>query len=823
MFINHIRIALRNLLKHRNYSFINIFGLAVGITACLMLLQYVSFERNYDAFHEHNDQIYRVKTDYVRNSEVVFDAADNFAGVAPALEREIPEVIASARLYNEGVKNNPVIKLSNAGINEPAFAASRLFFADASFLKMFTFPLLQGNSETALVEPNTAVITAATAQRYFGEENPIGKTFTLTNNSGDEHACTITGVLKDIPASSHLKFDVLVSFKTLHQRDFERHEESWSGRDLYLTYIQLEKGVSPSTIAAQIPAIRDKYKPAYATLDENNERLRINNFTLQPLKSIHLYSNFLNEAEPPGNPSIVNLLEIIAIFVLIIAWVNYINLTTARAVERAKEVGIRKVVGSSRGMLMRQFFVEAFLYNLMAISLGSLMINFGGGLFETLIGKTLGPQTFTGPRGMFIIGCILVVGTFVAGIYPAIILSSYRPVTVLRGSFKSSPSGTILRKYLSIFQFAASVALIAGTVAIYYQIQFMKEQDLGFNKEQVLVFEQPNLLDSTDVLRENRLKRMEDFLEETPAVLRHTRSLIVPGTLNETGIVIMRKPSTELDDAKVANFMYVDENYIQTYEMQLLAGEHFTESHRDTAAVILTESATAMLDFNKPEDAIDDFVYLYGRQPMQVRGVVKDFHQESLRKQFSPTIFLVRPEGSQYFSVRIEGNDLTASLHTIQKGYQAIFPGTPFKYFFLDEYFNRLYQDDLRYGRIIAVFAGFSIFIACLGLFGLTSFTIVQRTKEIGVRKVLGANAGQILTLLSKSYLSLLFVACAIGLPLAYVFAENWIASYAHRITLGGWFFFIPFAIMVSIALLSVSYQSIQAALANPVKALKQD
>lgn len=823
MFINHLRIALRNLLKHRSYSFINIFGLAVGIAACLAMLQYVSFERNYDSFHAHSDQIYRVKTDYVRNGEVVFDAADNFAGVAPAIEREIPGVIASTRLYNEGVKNNPIIKLSNAGNSGVTFAASRLFFADASFLKMFTFPLSQGNPETVLADPNTAVITEATARRYFGEEDPIGKNFTLTNNEGDEHSCTITGVLKNIPASSHLKFDILVSFKTLHQRNYEQHEESWSGRDLYLTYIQLKEGVAPTSVAAQLPAIRDKYKPTYATLDDKGERLRINNFKLQPLLSIHLHSNFLNEAEPPGNASILNLLEIIAIFILIIAWVNYVNLTTARAVERGKEVGIRKVVGSSRSMLMRQFFVEAFLYNLIAASLGIFMVNLGGGLFEGLVGKVLGPQTLTNPKEIFLIGSILLIGTCIAGIYPAMVLSAYRPVTVLRGNFKTSPKGRLLRQYLTIFQFAASVALIAGTFAIYQQIQFMKNQDLGFNKEQILVFEQPNLLDSTSVLRENRLKRMEIFLEQNPSVLRHTRSLVVPGNLNETGIVIQRKPSIELDDAKVANFMYVDENYIETYEMQLLAGDYFNKSSRDTAAVILTKSAMAMLEFNQPEEAVDDYVYLYGQQPMQVRGVVKDFHQESLRKKVSPTIFIVRPEGSQYFSVRINSDDLTTTINSIQKGYQDIFPGNPFEFFFMDEYFNRLYQDDLRYGRIIAVFAGFSIFIACLGLFGLTSFTIVQRTKEIGVRKVLGANAGQILTLLSKRYISLLLVACAIGLPLAYIFSKKWIESYAHRITLGWWFFFVPVVLMLLITLLSISYQSIHAALANPIKALKQD
>jgi putative ABC transport system permease protein len=823
MFLHHLKIALRNLLKHRTYSFINIFGLAIGIAACLVLLQYVAFERSYDSFHEHGDQIYRVKTDYIRNGKVVFDAADNFAGVAPTLEREIPEIQASARLYNEGAKNNPVVKVANSDNSTKTFKEPRLFFADASFLKMFTFPLIKGNPETALIDPNTAVITEKTARRYFGREDPIGKSISLTNNNGDEHFCIITGVLKNVPAHSHLKFDLLISFKTLHQRDYERHEESWSGRDLYLTYIQLKEGIAPTSLATKIATIRDKYKPGYAVWEANGERLRINNFKLQPLQSIHLYSNFLNEVEPPGNPSIVNLLEIIAFFILIIAWVNYVNLTTARSIERAKEVGVRKVVGSSRGILMRQFFVEAFLYNLIAISIGILLVNLSKGGFENIIGKTLAIPIISTPKGLLLIGSILLIGTFVAGIYPAMVLSNYRPISVLSGNFKTSVKGSFLRKGLTIFQFAISVALIAGTMAIYYQIRYMQSQNLGFNQDQILVIKQPNLLDSTHFLRQNRLERIEMGLKQNPAVKQYTRSEVVPGNLNETGIVVSRIASSELENARVANFMYVDEHFIETYEMELLAGDYFRKSHPDSNAIILTESASAMLDFSNPNDAVNEYVYLYGRKPMLIRGVVKNYHQESLRKETNPTLFLIGPERSQYFSVRINSEDLGATISSIEKDFQAIFPDTPIDFFFLDEYFNRLYQDDLRYGQILAIFASFSIFIACLGLFGLTSFTIVQRTKEIGVRKVLGASVGQILILLSKNYVSLLLIASIIGLPIAYFLAEKWMSNYAHRIGIGWWFFLIPMIFMLFIALLSISYQSIQAALANPVKALKQD
>lgn len=824
MFRNHLKIALRNLFKYRNYTFINIVGLAVGIAAFLALLQYVALERSYDKFHENASHIYRVKTDYVRNGKVVFDAADNFAGVAPALKRDIPEVIESARLYNEGAKNKPVVTVYHGeGASSQAYKEPRLFYADGSFLNMFSFPLLNGNPEKALAEPNTAVITQATAKRYFGDEAPVGKTIKVSNNIGNEHICTITGVLKNIPQRSHLKFDVLISFRTLHQRNYERHEENWNGRDLYLTYIQLKEGVTPETVAAQIPTIRDHYKPRYDVLDENGVRLRINNFTLQPLTSIHLHSNFLNEAEPPGNPAIVNLLEWIAIFILIIAWVNYVNLTTARAAERAKEVGIRKVVGSSRSLLMRQFFVEAFMYNVLAIGLGILILQIGKGGFEQLIGKVLEISIIDTPTGILILGGILIIGTFVAGLYPAMVLSSYQPVTVLKGSFRSGDKGQLLRKNLTIFQFAASIALIAGTLAIYHQIQYMRSQDLGFNQEQVLVFEQPNLMDSTLQLREAKLIRMERALEGISGVKQYARSLVVPGNLNETGIVVKREPSEDLDDAEVANFMYVDENYFETYEMQLVAGNYFNKSFRDSAAVILTESAAAMLNFSTPEEAVNDYVYLFGRQQMEVRGVVRDFHQESLRKAAQPSLFLIRPEASQYFSVKIAGSNLSETIQSIERSYATVFPNNPFEFFFIDEYFNRLYQDDLRYGLIIAVFAAFSIFIACLGLFGLASFTIVQRTKEIGVRKILGASLKQILALLSKSYISLLLIASLIGLPFAYWMTSRWMEGYAYRISLGWWFFTVPIIIMFFIALGSVSFQSIRAALADPVEALRQE
>lgn len=534
-------------------------------------------------------------------------------------------------------------------------------------------------------------------------------------------------------------------------------------------------------------------------------------------------SHFLNEVGPPGNPGIVNLLEVIALFILIIAWVNYVNLTTARAVEGAKEVGIRKVMGGNRRSLMGQFFAESFFYNLAAVVLGIWLVQLTKAPLEAFIGQNLGFSIFSDTNSWFLILGILIVGTFVAGIYPAMVLSGYRPVRVLKGSFKSSSQGNALRKSLTVFQFAASVALIAGTIAIYYQIQYMRSQDLGFNQDHLLVFEQPNLLDSTIALREQKLERMEAALDQNPYVKQFTRSLVVPGNLNETGIVIKREPSDDLDDAQVANFLYVDNNYVETYEMELLAGAYFNKSYRDSAAVILTESAAAMLEFSSPQEAVNEFVYLFGRQPMQVRGVVSDFHQESLKEKVAPSVFLVRPEASRYFSLRVSRDNLSEGIVAIEKSFADVFPAFPFEYFFIDDYFNRLYQDDIRYGRMIAVFAGLSIFIACLGLFGLASFMVVQRKKEIGIRKVLGATIGQILALLSRSYVFLLLLASLIGLPVAYYASSKWMENYAYRIDLGWWFFVVPLLLMGLIAFVSLSYQSLRAAFANPIDALRQE
>lgn len=828
MFKNHIKIALRTILKARAFSLINIAGLAIGMATFLLILQYVNFELSYDAFHANSDRIYRVKTNYIRNSELIYDSADNFAGVGPALKRELNEVRDFVRLYNAGAKFNCVITYAAAQEEPVHFNEKKLFFADASFFTVFSYPLLAGEPATALTQPNTAVVSESTAKKYFGADDPLGKIIQLNDDAGHEESFTITGVFRDGPENSYLQFNILLSYKTLHgrTRGVERYENSWAGRDNFLTYIELESGTPPEEMQAKLPAIIDKYKPTYTENDAQGERIRSNTFVLQPLRDIHLTSHLSNEAEVNGDGKIVYLLAIIAVFVLMIAWINYINLSAARMFERVREVGIRKTTGASHWQLMRQFLVEAVLLNAAALTVAFGLFEISLPYFKLLTGKSLEILSWQASPVWWLLPITFVLGTFISGIYPAFLAASFTPAAILSGVVAHVGRGFSLRKSLVVLQFVISIALASATIIVYYQLQFMREHDLGFNPEQILILKKPAHLGSDN----SALQRYRNFkleLLKYPTVSSVAGSNIIPGQGFMAGLAISSVQRGTIDDIRSFHDFWTDSDFLRTYGMTFLAGRDFMPENRgggaDSSAMIFSESAAKQLGFASAEDAIGKDVFLFGSERHTVIGVIKDYHHEQLQKPQNPTMFKLSTHAPDFFSIKLNAINLREALAAIELEWGKHFPGNPFDFFFLDDFFNEQYKAYQRLGEVFSLFAVLALLIASLGLLGLVSYAVTQRTKEIGIRKVLGATVTNVTALLSKDFIKLVLLANVIAWPVTWLAMTKWLQDFAYRIDIGWWVFALAGGLALVIALVTVSTQAIRAALANPVDSLRYE
>lgn len=821
MFQNYFKIALRNLLKHKGFSSINIIGLAIGMAACLLILQYVSYELSYENFFPNKENIYRVQLNQYRNNELIFKSSENYPGVGPALKKELPEVIDYARLYNLGAKNNVVITWNDAPNGPVKFKHRRFLYADSSFLGMFGYAMIAGNPTTALSEPLTMVISESYAKKYFGTEDPLGKMLHMKDDDFNDELCKVTGVFKDLPQNTHLKFDVLISYKTLFSR-FERAPErygtTWGRKDMY-TYIQVKEGSDLAAMRAQFPAIIDKYSP------DLKNRNRRDEFVLQPLTDIHLYSHLTDEAEANGNGNAVYFLLVIAFFIVVIAWVNYINLATARALERAREVGIRKVVGAVRGQLIRQFLIESTLINLAALLLSIAGVFLAMPYFNQLSGMTLSFDIWK--EGWFLgaFAGLFLAGSFLAGIYPALVLSSFRPIVVLRGRFRNTTGGALMRKGLVVFQFAISVALIAGTFIVWQQMNYMQSQDLGFNPEQTMVVERPGIMKRDRDAYRQSVDAFKTDLREVAGIRQVTASTTVPGKKMR-----FKAPVRKYNDIPENSVLFtasgVDYDFMDAFEMKVIAGRAFSEeygSDSDTATV-LTKAGARLLGFEKPEDAIGQTlkIEMFRWNPIVV-GVIEDYHQESLKIDTNPTLFYMNLHRPEYYMVKVNPVNIRETVTEISGVWDRNFPGNPFEYFFLDDYFNRQYENEQKFGNMFAVFAILAIIVGSLGLFGLSAFTAQQRTKEIGVRKVLGASVSGIIYLLSREVISLVAIANLIAWPLIYYVMDGWLSEFAYRVNVDWAMLLLAGVAVLLFALLTVSFETIKAANRNPVDSLQHE
>lgn len=811
MFRNHLKIALRNLLKNKYTTFINLAGLVVGMTSAMLIWQYVAFERSYDKFNEKADRIVRVRTDRYPQGRLNMQFAAGAACAGPLLKENFSEVEEFVKVYPIGERI-----ITNEDIT---FREKKVAFASAPFFSVFTYPMVHGDPATCLAEPWTACVSKSIAKKYFGEEDPMGKSFKINANGGQD-SYKITGVFEDMPENAHAKWDILLSyitFTTVKVPGGQAETEAfWDG---FMTYLLLKPGVNQKALEQKIPAlISDKFGTPMRQYSDSVA------FAFQPLTSIHLNSNYLFEAEPNGDESSVRFLLIIGSLVLLIAWFNYINLSTARSETRAKEVGVRKVVGSGRGSLILQFMTEAGLLNLVAIGISIGMAQLVMPLFERLAGKPLPFTLFAQSSLWLTIFGVLLFGTLLAGLYPAFVLSSFKPSIILKGGNPFSHMGRNfpLRKILVVGQFIASVALIAGTIIVFRQLSHMRAAKLGVDIDKTLVINAPSIRDSTYREKYNTLKKELLQISDIKSI---TGSTVVPGEpfgWTAGGIRRWGAPESESEGVQA---MAADFDFVSAYNMELAAGRNFSKDMvSDSAACLLNELAVEQLHLGTPKEAVGVDINFWGDK-LTIVGVLKNFHQESPKLAYEPLVMRVLDQNNSasYFSVKVNTAHLNQTLSTMEKKWSAFFPGNPFDYFFLDQHFEEQYAADRRFGRVFGMFAMLAIFVSCLGLFALAAFVAQRRTKEIGIRKVLGASVENLVGLLSKEFLWLVAIAIVIATPLTFYFMNKWLEDFAYRIDIHWWVFALAGILALLIAFVTVSFQSIKAALANPVKSLRSE
>lgn len=800
MLRNYLTTAFRSLLRQKAFSIINILGLAIGISACLLIMQYARFELSYDRFLPQSDQVYRMRLDRYNAGELGSQWAGGCSAIGKALKEEFPEVEAYARLRSQSA----VIKFG-----ENIFKEEGIYYASEDFFKVFQYKLLEGNPTNALLEPYTAVVTASTAKKYFGEDEPVGQVIRLNDNNNFK----ITGVVENPPLNTHLKFGLLLSFSTflewMPQADNAWH---WDG---FYNYIKLREGTNTAAFEAKIPALVEA-----RIGEENRQSDHQMIFSLQPLKDIHLYSRLMYETEPGGDGDTVYALLGIGFFIILIAWINYINLSTARSLQRAREVGIRKVMGSYKRQLMGQFMLESALTNAFAVFLALVIMLTVMPVFSELTRQQLSYEFLLDGIFWSFVLFFLVAGSLLSGFYPAFVLARFQPSQVLKGKMSTSPRGIALRKGLVVVQITASVFLMTGTLVVHRQMSFMKSEELGINIDQTLVIQGPNVTDSTYT---DRISSFKNRMLAQSQIKSMTASTAVPGRQpgwNAGGIKLTTQTDTESKQYRVIGMDY---DFIDAYGLELVAGRKFSrEFGAETSNVLFNETALRWIGFNDPEQLLGKKIDFWGEQ-YTVIGIVKDYHQRSLRDAHEPLIFRLIPDIEGFYSLKMSTSNLSENIDFIKEAYLSAFPGNVFEYFFLDEYFNQQYESEQTFGKVVALFSGLSIFVACLGLVGLTSFSATMRTKEIGIRKVLGASEGSILTLLVREFMMLVIISSALAIPLSWLAYQGWLENFANRISISPLLLIAPGLIVAQIALLAAGSQTVNAAKSNPVKALRYE
>jgi putative ABC transport system permease protein len=793
MLKNYFKIAFRNLWRHRVFSLINILGLTVGMTACFLIFLYVRFELSYDKFHSKGDRIYRIICDIKTPTETMKPGGPAWA-VGPHLMGGFPQVEAAVRTTDDEL----LVRKGNVKFQE-----KKSLWADSSFFQVFDFKLIKGNPHTALNDPLNVVFSESAVKKYFGNKDPIGQTVLLT---GDGFTAKVTGVMKDIPENSMIQADMLVSMNTLTRKLNPNLDNQW-GNYGNRTYVLLKPGTNAAAFEKQIPAFLEKMN--------GTEMKQLNMYpTLMLEKFPDAYLHSTRNDSNSGSIKNVYIFSIVAVFILLIACFNFVNLTTARSAERAKEVGIRKVVGAGRRQLTAQFIGESVIICLIAFILTLATAALLLSSFNQLAGKTLSKGIFDNWQfiGMLFLASIGI--GLLAGIYPALVLSSFKPVTVLKGRFATGTKGILLRKGLVISQFTISIALIISTIIVYLQMNFMRSQDLGFSKDQMMVINS-----NGDPARDAFMHAVEGL----PNVKSVSMSSSVPGGGNMGAYSKIQNVKGEMQIANL-DLYFVGFDYLKQFNIKMAAGRMFSRQFMTdtTQAMILNESAVKSFGYRSAQDAVGRDFNQWGRQG-KIIGVMKDFHFKSLQEEIKPLSMRIEPNGCSLVSVKVSGNNLPSTISAIESKWNALIPARPFSYFFLDEFFDEQYKSEQRFGKLFLNFAILAIIISCLGLLGLASYSTMQRTREIGIRKVLGATIPNIVNLLSRDFLTLVGIAIIIASPIAWFAMHKWLQDFAYRIPISWWIFAVAAVTATIIAILTVSFQAIKAAVANPVTSLRSE
>lgn len=801
MIRNYFISVWRYISRNSVFTAINVSGLVIGMTAFLLIVQYSEHELTYDQFWTNKENVYRVQLDRYDKGERSTRWAAGALGIGPDLKKNFPEV----KYFTRMTKSNAMLSYG-----DNFFKEEFVYYTSEDFFRVFGMKLAEGLDSSALKGPNKIVLSRSMAKKYFGDEPALGKS--IRNNGTVEYL--VTGVYEDIPEHSHMKVDAMLSFAT-YANLVEIPEEDmnnwmWDG---FLTYILLDEKTTPQSLESKLPDF--VRRQAGEELDQYNSGMV---FNLQAISDIHLDSDYIMEFKPNGDRDTANFLLIVAILIILIAWINYINLSTAKSIERAREVGVRKVMGSQRWQLMQQFLIESLLLNTVAVGVAIGLVLMLTPYFAELTGRPLGYELFT--QKIFWLGCaaLIVGGAMLSGIYPALVLSSYKPVEVLKGRFKNTSHGVVFRKGMVVLQFVASIMLIVGTYTVYNQISFMRNQKLGVNIDQTVVIKSPNVTDSTYA---STFQVLKNKILQYPEVSYMTASSDVPGASPDWNAGGIRRLSQGEEEANQYRVLQFDADFIPSYGLEVIAGRGFSNEVVDEEhSILMNESAVRTMGFENPEAAINDQIVFWG-DTFRIVGVLKNYRQESLKKDFEQLLFRYSKAPGGYYSVQFNTANVKASLANFEQEWKAFFPGNPFDFFFLDEHYAKQYKADQQFGKVFGIFSALAILIACLGLFGLSSLTALQRTKEIGVRKVLGASIQSILTLVSKDYLLLLGIAIIAATPLSWWVMNNWLQSFANRIDLSWWIFALPSLVVIFIAMFTVSFHTLKAARTNPATSLR--
>ncbi len=813
MLKNYFLITLRNLRRYSAFSIINIAGLSIGIACCIIMFLYVQDEIGYDSFNKNADRIYRVHCEF-RIKDRNLNLATSPMPLGPALKRIYPEVANYTRIRSE---DNPNVRYGNK-----IFSEKKFYWVDSSFFEIFSTTFIYGNPKIALTKPYTIVITESVAKKYFGNSNPVGKTLGTTE-AGPRYL--ITGVVKSFPHNSHFHFDFLASLSSFNAAG------NWVENNCY-TYILLNKGADPDKFPKKLRNVAENY--LWAEINRiNNLGLSFEQFEaagnkavyrLQPLTSIHLYSHLDYELEPNSDISYVYIFSSIALAVLILAMINFMNLATARSGRRTKEVGIRKALGAGKKVLIGQFIVESIVTTAIAIFIAVCMVEIFMPMFNEVTGRETTLHSFNSIYSIPVLICFAVFVGILAGSYPAFYLSSFSPAVVLKKGKPGENRTLLLRDFLVVFQFAVSVILIIGTFVIHGQLSFIQNKNLGFNKEQVVV------INTSDIVGSRRIQSLEQELMKSPGVINVTASSALPGMgTNGLGNDTFLLPGKSIaKGSEQCWILYSDYNMADTYQMKIVRGRYFDRKHGlDVSAAVINE--TAAKEFGK-KDIIGKDIVMFAVNPkdnktLKVIGIVKDFNFESLHQPVHPLVILLFPDVlfAAYVSVRVAPGNISKTIGYLKTAWVNVAGSRVFNYKFLDKSLANLYRSEQITSKIAAIFSLLAIFIACLGLFGLAAFMLEQKTKEIGIRKILGASVSEIVLLLSKEFTKWVLIANLIAWPVAYYVMHNWLKDFAYRINISWWIFVLSGGIALLIALATVSFHAIKAATANPIDALRYE